>query len=235
MRQIPRFGAFATLLFTALMINGMAQASETRQWNFQALLDGDPIGYHKFELRRNGEEHILSSEAEFQVKFLFVTAYDYRHQATERWDANCLDTLGSVTDDNGDAFEVAGSVSQGGFVVESGSQRAELPSCVMSFAYWNPAMLQQSRLLNVQNGRYLDVEIRREATEAFRVGPKTVSAHRYSLSAVDLDITLWYSADDYEWLGLESQIEKGYVLRYERMEPKAALAQGGTLVAQARQ
>ena len=50
-----------------------------------------------------------ASKAEFQVKFLFVTAYDYRHQATERWDANCLRTLGSVTDDNGDAFEVAGT------------------------------------------------------------------------------------------------------------------------------
>ena len=101
----------------------------------------------------------------------------------------------------------------------------------MSFAYWNPAMLEQSRLLNVQDGRYLEVQINREATEAFRLGSETVRAHRYSLNAEDLDITLWYSADDYEWLGLESATEKGYTLRYERTDPMADLGQGVTLVA----
>jgi hypothetical protein len=219
----------------ALIFGGAAWASETRQWRFQALLDGDPIGYHKFELRQDSGGQVLSSEAEFQVKFMFITAYDYQHQATERWNANCLDSLGSVTNDNGDTFEVAGAADDGAFVVESGKQQAILPSCVMSFAYWNPAMLEQSRLLNVQDGRYVDVQIKREATESFRLGSESVRAHRYSLNAEDLDITLWYSEDDYEWLGLESATEKGYTLRYERLDPTAALSQRATLVAQAQQ
>jgi len=231
MRLFRVFGISASLVGIALLTSATTFASQAQQWNFQALLDGDPIGYHKFELRQDGQGRLLSSEAEFQVKFLFVTAYDYRHQATERWDANCLNELGSFTDDNGAEFKVAGTVNKGAFVVESGRQRAELPQCVMSFAYWNPAILEQSRLLNVQDGRYVDVRINREATEAFRLGSETVRAHRYSLSAEDLDITLWYSADEYEWLGLESVTEKGYTLRYERIEPTADMGQSITLVA----
>lgn len=235
MRLKRTSGILANLLTFALVTGGTALASETRQWRFQALLDGDPIGYHMFELRQDSGGQVLSSEAEFQVKFMFVTAYDYQHQATERWNANCLDSLGSVTNDNGDAFEVAGTADNGAFVVYNGNKRAELPSCVMSFAYWNPAMLEQSRLLNVQDGRYVDVQIKREATESFRLGTESVRAHRYSLNAEDLDITLWYSVDDYEWLGLESATDKGYILRYERLEPTAALGQRATLVAQAQQ
>jgi hypothetical protein len=30
----------------------------------------------------------------------------------------------------------------------------------MTFAYWNPDLLGQSRLLNVQTGEYLDVQVR---------------------------------------------------------------------------
>ncbi len=35
----------------------------------------------------------------------------------------------------------------------------ELPPCSMSFAYWNPAFLQQERLINVQNGEVLEIEV----------------------------------------------------------------------------
>jgi hypothetical protein len=86
----------------------------------------------------------------------------------------------------------------------------------MSFAYWNPAFLQQDRLLNTQNGEYLEVDVSAPVTELLEVRGETRSALRYRLDAGELSLNLWYSTDD-EWLALESEVQGGRILRYELM------------------
>ncbi len=81
-------------------------------------------------------------------------------------------------------------------------------------AYWNHSFLKHERLLNTQNGDYLEVEVS-EPEAVFRVirGEK-VSAKKYRLVAGKLDLQLWYSNDN-EWLALESRTEGNRVLSYE--------------------
>ena len=57
----------------------------------------------------------------------------------------------------------------GRFRVDGSAGEADLPECVMSFAYWNPAFLDQGRLLNTQNGEFLDVEISQPVAEQLLV------------------------------------------------------------------
>ena len=73
--------------------------------------------------------------------------------------------------------------------------------------------LKQNKLLNVQDGKYLDVEIKATGQEMIMVRGATVPANRYQLTAKDLNIQLWYSADG-DWLQLESLTEGGYKLSY---------------------
>jgi hypothetical protein len=83
----------------------------------------------------------------------------------------------------------------------------------MTFAYWNPEFRSQPRLLNAQNGDYLDVRIKPAGRERISVKGEPVEALRYVLQARDIDITLWYSLDD-QWLALDSTTAGGRRLRY---------------------
>ena len=47
------------------------------------------------------------------------------------------------------------------------------------------------------------------------IGNTSYRAKRYRLSARDLEITLWYSRNSMQWLGLESVTPQGYTLRYQ--------------------
>ena len=85
----------------------------------------------------------------------------------------------------------------------------------MTFAYWNPSILEQDRLLNVQNGEYVDVDFSADGVETLRLGGAAVAADRYTLSADGISIRLWYDRADRTWLRLESDTEQGYTLRYE--------------------
>lgn len=184
-----------------------------QEWHFTAFLDDKEIGYHHFTASRQGDLIALKSEARFNVKFLFINAYSYAHNSDETWQNDCLRAIQASTDDNGEHYEVKGRVQGGQFILQTRQNTMTLPACIMTFAYWNPQFLTQNKLLNVQDGAYLDVEIKPTGQEMIMVRGKTVPANRYQLTAKDIDIQLWYSADG-DWLQLESITEGGYKLSY---------------------
>jgi len=187
-----------------------AQATSER---FTAYLDDKPIGYHRFALSEENGERRLVSEARFDVKFLFVSAYRYAHDNREYWHGDCLARIEAVTDANGKNYRVRGRLTNDEFEVDTGREQTALPACVMSFAYWNPQFLQQPRLLNAQNGEYLDVSVRDLGADTITVRGTEQPARRYRLEARGFQIELWYSLQR-EWLALDSITESGKRLRY---------------------
>ena len=203
------------LALTVLAVAGAAQAAEPREWRFKVFLEDKPIGEQVFRLSEDGGRSRLLTEARFDVKVLFFTAYTYRHRNEEIWKDGCLERIESTTDDNGKPFRVRGEVAADGFFVETAKSRVTLPPCVQSFAYWNVDYLHAPKLLNSQTGVYEDVSMRPLGEETLEVRGAPLRARRYVLEGSKLRIDLWYSLDN-EWLALESASKGGRTLRYVR-------------------
>jgi hypothetical protein len=206
--------AFALLFVPAHSAN----QHDKREWRFAVSLDDKPIGYHHFELHSDGNERRLASEARFNVKVLFVNAYTYRHSNRERWQGNCLTHLNADTVDNDERTIVQGALNDSIFTVTTGTQQRALDRCVMTFAYWNPDILREQRLLNPQTGEYVPVTSTRMSNETIRVRGTPYNAERFRLigqsqTGERMQIDLWYSAQR-EWLALES-LTDGRRLRYQ--------------------
>ena len=199
-----------------VMASGVSLAADSasRTLVFDVFLDGKKIGYHRFEIDGPENNADVVSEASFDVKFLFVTAFSYRHSARENWNGGCLEEIEARTDSNGKQLNVVGERTGDSFIIDTGEQAARLPECVMSFAYWNPGFLEQPRLLNPQTGEYLDVEVEELGKDVVRLDGREVPARSVRLTARQMDITLWYS-ENAEWLALESVAKGGRILRYE--------------------
>jgi hypothetical protein len=193
------------------------ESSGKRTLEFDVLLEGKPVGSHRYEFRSTGpDSREVLSVAEFKVRFLFFTAYSYEHRAEERWEDGCLAGIDARTNSDGKKTEVSGERTGDGFVVRTDDERKTLSGCVMTFAYWNPEFLDQPRLLNPQTGEYLDVEVQKLEAATTTLSGETVRTNRYRITARDMDITVFYSPDD-EWLALESTVKGGRILRYELM------------------
>lgn len=183
-------------------------------WNFQVLLDGKPIGSHHFQVTEQGMATSVLSEADFRVSVLAVPFYRYRHVSHESFQGDCLQSLEASTSENGVNQDVRGSASDSAFVVTTPQGVTRLPACVMTFDYWNPRILQQSRLLNPQTGAYLPVVVTHLGSEVLSVGGNSDTAETYLISADTMKIKLWYSADG-RWLALESPTPDGRLMRYQ--------------------
>jgi hypothetical protein len=202
------------VLLAACACTMQARADDgTRSWNFRVYLNQDPIGYHNFSVQTHGDAHDLKSVAHYLVKVLFISAYHYDHQATESWGGDCLHSLESISDDDGTAYTVHGHGDEHGFDVDTTKGHYSVSGCAMSFAYWNPVMLQQTHLINPETGEDVAITINHVGEESVQVRHAPVHAQRYHLHSAKLEIDLWYS-DQGEWLALESALEKGRRLRY---------------------
>ena len=214
--KINRKSAISALIACAVAFSANADDEVPgQQWQFDVALDGKRIGFHTFELQQDGSKQVLTTEASFDVKVLFITAFRYRHENTEIWNDGCLTSIDASTDSNGEKFVVSGEISAGSFDLLSSEGSVNLPSCVQTFAYWNPAILESQQLLNSQTGEYENVTVTLEGREQLPVAGKPVDTLRYRLSAQAGDITLWYSSTDNTWVGLEAPAKGGRKLRYQ--------------------
>ncbi len=211
--------AAATL---ALALAGVGNASATAtptEWSFTVRLDGKPIGTHRFVLASASDgPRALSSEAQFDVRLLGVSLYRYRHRVSERWADGCLTSIDAHTDDNGRRTEVRGQAQDGSFdlqVRDTGRPApapAAPPGCLMSFAYWNPALAEQTRLLDPGSGRVESVVITVPRAVPADLNAQAQPVRGLHIGGLAKPIDVWYVGD--RWVGLDTIVSGGRQLSY---------------------
>jgi hypothetical protein len=187
-----------------LVISNFAYAEV---WEFDAVLNDKVIGQHTFIY---GDEKTVS-DANFKFEYLFMD-FIYQHKSSETWQGNCLKTISSRTDDDGDMYDVSGYMEANQFMITTNNKTSELPLCVMTFAYGNPKILDQKKLMNAQNGEYMDVDIQFLREENHMVKGKDILTDLWQIEAKgddgDLLVYLWYDKN-MNWVSLKSQTPIG--------------------------
>jgi len=172
-----------------------------REWLFEARLDGQPIGEHRFRVEGPAAARRVTSDARFAVRFLGFTAYRYRHAAQERWRGDCVARLQSDTDEDGQLQTVRWDSP---------------PNCTLSFAYWNPALRNAAltELLNAQTGKLEPVRISVQGSGTIEVRGTRQSATRWRIMAASQEIDVWYAEGSGDWIGLDATVSGGRRLAY---------------------
>ena len=199
---------------TWLAVFTHAATAANGEWNFTVLLEEAAIGEHRFSVGETADGRRLVSEADFAVKFVGITAYRYRHKATEQWRGECLTSLTSSTNDDGTSHQVRTDTDGSGLTVFAGTAAPrKLPGCTMSFAYWNPRIRTQTQLLNAQTGELETVRIVALGAGTIEVRGKPTTAMRWRINGPARSIDVWYSAQG-DWLGLDSFVAGNRKLTY---------------------
>ena len=189
---------------------------QAKEWAFDVYLDKSKIGSHTFTLNDNK----LVSKAKFNVKVLFINAYKYDHISKEQWQNDCLTNIDVNTTEDKVTTNVKGKKVASGFEINDGKTSQTLPECVMTFAYWNPKIIDQSKLLNPQNAEYLDTTFTKLGTANIDVNGKPTETTHYKLSGAlngvkKLNIELWYANNNKDWVALKSITPEGYNIIYK--------------------
>jgi len=202
----------------ALVLAAAASAASTcaatgGEWRFRVLLDDAEIGEHRFSVAASGDERKVTSDASFVVRFLGIVAYRYSHKAAERWRGDCLVELQARTDDDGKSTRVHAEARDEASPASLDATVQPLAGCVMSFAYWNPAMREQTQLLNAQTGRTEAVKVSAQGGGTIDVRGQPTTATRWRITGPVRPVDVWYTAKG-EWIGLDSTVAGNRKLSY---------------------
>jgi len=178
-----------------------AQGGDTGldSWDFTATLDGEPIGSHHFDVADSIESRTVDARAAFDVTLLRIPVYRYRIHDHERWQEGCLRGLRSESDDDGKLQHV---------------DQEFKGECLMSFAYWDPRIVTQTRLVNPQTGDIEAVRFERLRDQVLTISGKPELARGWLLQSPKQRISVWYSASTGRWVGLDARVRGGRVLSY---------------------
>lgn len=207
----------------ALVLSVAATASSANKWSFEVSLDDRVVGSHEFLVTNNGGVTIVQSDAQFDVKVLFFTAFRYQHNSEEQWVDNCVARIDATTSSNGKIVDIEGRRIDNALQLNSAEADEPLVGCIQTFAYWNPSILDAKYLLNPQTGEYVEIDVAPLGQERVYYAGKNVDARSFLISNQDSDenkrinIKLWYSADTMQWLGLRSLVKGGRVLEYKAL------------------
>jgi hypothetical protein len=186
-----------------------AVESVDKHFDFKVFLNDREVGSHRFVLQQQGENLLVSSTMSLDFTVFMIKKIKYRHQANEVWQGGCLVSLKSQTEKQGENYTVDAKTNGRGLVVESKEGSQTIQGCARGFAYWNPLLLNGEFLLNAESGQYLPVEI------TSRVSAQDNITHML-IAGPKADVRLQYDAAG-SWLSLESKLQIGGLLRYQRV------------------
>ncbi|MFN4311395.1 MAG: DUF6134 family protein [Ferrovibrio sp.] len=173
---------------------GTAHAAEVETRDFEVFRNGERIGYHRVDIVRDADRSVVNVDINLRVTFGPLTLYRYIHQSREEWQGDRLVSLVSSTDNDGDEEKLR-AVAEGDRLKVSGTRfTGMLPADTMPTSYWRSDFVRRATIMDSQNGRVLDLQVRPESFEMASAARDEIPARRYHLSG-DIDLTLWYDRD----------------------------------------
>lgn len=183
---------------------------------FRVTRDGNPIGTVMERFRTIGDDIRVDVYIRLEVDVLFFTAFRYEHRSREIWRRGRLVRLDTVTDDDGDAQMVRARADAGKLAVSGPAGQLSAPAAIFPSSYWHPRFVEQTRMLDSQRGRLLEIRCDRVGDERIVALGREIDAARYRMSG-DIDLDFWYSADGV-WQKMAFTI-KGGDMEYVRVAP----------------
>lgn len=186
--QLIAFSIIATLAFPLIA----SASAETMTLNYDVSRKGSIIGTHKVSFDPSGDRLTVRIHTDVAVKIAFITAYRFKHDATEIWENGTLINYQSVSDDDGKNKNLALSGKNGTYTVDGSAGRYETQSIALPASLWHTDTVTQSLLLNTLDGHVMKVTITDEGMQTILAGGQQLNAQHYVMTG-DLERELWYA------------------------------------------
>ncbi|MFN4338443.1 DUF6134 family protein [Parvibaculum sp.] len=200
---LKSFAALAIVL-SALTVGADAAApasSPEPALSFRVERGGTPIGTHTINFTQDGGDLHVAIDINLAVSFGPITIFRYAHTNRETWRDGKLVAIETETNDDGRLFSVSARMTDQGLEVTSSENGTFIaPENIIPTSYWNPATVEQTRLLDTQRGRIINVRVNETATREALVDGARVPVREYEMTG-DLKLKLWYSPQ-MEWLNV---------------------------------
>jgi hypothetical protein len=149
------------------------------------------VGRHVITFACDGEDLIVETKIEGEVKVLMVPLFKRDGTYREVWRGNRLVAFDSRIVDNGEVYEVTARAEGDHTVIDGRRGRVEAPPTIVSNHPWNHEVVGRTLLFDTQRGRLQQVQVTPAGPDPITIAGRVVEAQKFRITG-DLERELWY-------------------------------------------
>ena len=177
---------------------------------YELFRNNTPIGYHKFDFKRDGKNLIIDSEIKFKITKLGINLYQYYASGQEKYTDGVFSGFSSETNQNKKEKYVNISIDtkDKNLIIDGSSYKGKADKDFIIGTWWNHEIVQKKSQISAVSGRIIEQKVEFLGKEDVTFGDKTYKTLRFNFSSTDpslskdkkLNIDIWYEEDTFLWV-----------------------------------
>jgi len=200
-------------IFSSISFETFSHVDHYAKFNYleyELFRNNAPIGYHKFDFKREGQNLIIDSEIKFKITKLGIDLYKYYAAGQEKYTDGVFSGFSSTTNQNKKEKYVNISIdtTDKNLIIDGSSFKGKADKDFIIGTWWNHEIVQKKAQISAVSGRIIDQKVEFLGKEDITFGDKTYKTLKFNFSSTDpslskdkkLNIDIWYEEDTYLWV-----------------------------------
>ena len=200
-------------IFSTISFETFSHVGHYAKFNYleyELFRNNTPIGYHKFDFKREGQNLIIDSEIKFKITKLGIDLYHYYAAGQERYNDGVFSGFSSKTNQNKKEKYVNISIDKTdkNLIIDGSSYKGKADKDFIIGTWWNHEIVQKKAQISAVSGRIIEQKVEFLGKEKVTFGDKTYKTLKFNFSSTDsslskdkkLNIDVWYEEDTFLWV-----------------------------------
>ena len=203
--------SIAIIFFLSLNINAHVEHySKYNYLEYELFRNNKPIGYHKYNFKRDGKNLIIDNEVSFKITKLGVNLYKYYAKGVEKYENGIFVGFNSKTNQNKKEKFVNITIDpiDKNLIINGSSFNGKVNKDLIIGTWWNHEIVQKKAQISAVSGRIIEQKVEFKGKEDVKIGDKVFKTLRFNFSSSDpslskdkkLNTDIWYEENTFLWV-----------------------------------
>ena len=203
--------SIAIIFFLSLNINAHVEHySKYNYLEYELFRNNKPIGYHKYNFKRDGKNLTIKNEVSFKITKLGVNLYKYYAKGVEKYENGIFVGFNSNTNQNKKEKYVNITIDPNDkkLIIDGSSFKGKVNKDLIIGTWWNHEIVQKKAQISAVSGRVIEQKVEFKGKEDVKIGDKIFKTLKFNFSSSDpslskdkkLNTDIWYEEDTFLWV-----------------------------------
>ena len=200
-------------IFSSISFETFSHVDHYAKYNhlkYELFRNNKPIGYHKYDFKREGKNLTIYNEVSFKITKLGIDLYKYYASGQEQYIDGIFSGFKSETNQNKKEKYVNISIDKKdkNLIIDGSSYKGKADKDIIIGTWWNHEIVQKKAQISAVSGRIIEQKVEFLGKEDVKIGDKIYKTLRFNFSSSDpslskdkkLNTDIWYEEDTYLWV-----------------------------------
>lgn len=168
-----------------------APAGNAGEYTFTVLMDGSPVGHHRFAFECQGDRIEIREETEIEVRLAMIPIYAFEHEGRQVWEDGRAVRIDATTNVNGEKIDIRVRPNGEGYIRTVNGRVDKFDDSTAVLAFWNKDTLKHHAFFSAMEDKTLDVSFQLVGQETIAVSGKQLETDHYRMVG-DEERDLWF-------------------------------------------